>query len=135
PCPRPSSSSWRRPRRGGAWPRGCTTSAGRSSCATHTTPQAPAYITDGGPPRISVAALVQLAQWCQARRSELTGESPGPAAVDPPSPPAPKAPATSPAAEPTLGGPARRAASGGPAGAQPDHPPEPPAQRGEGGQP
>src|SRR6516164_1306668 len=77
-------------------------SGGTRRSAAHTTPQAQACITDSGPPRISVAALLQLAQWCQQRRGELTGASPCPVPATPPSPPAPDDPDGCRAPEPPL---------------------------------
>src|SRR6266446_4614371 len=110
-----------------------TAGDGEMRCATQTTPQAPACISDGGPPRISTAALLKLAQWCQARRGELTGESPCPTPVVPESPPAPATNHAGQFADPTLVGPAPGPASGSLGGAQPDRCPEPP--HAEGGQP
>src|SRR5439155_4149905 len=101
--------------------------------------QATAYIPSIGPPRNIEDALLLLAQWCQARRTELTGASPCPTPADPASPPAsPPAPEASHAAravDPTLVGPAPGPASGSAEGAQPDRRPEPPARRAEGGRP
>src|SRR5262249_46566419 len=41
-------------------------------CSTQTTPQATACIARAGPHRISAAALLQLAQWCQSRRENCS---------------------------------------------------------------
>src|SRR5712691_289885 len=107
--------------------------AGAMTSSTHTTPQATTCIVGGGPPRISVAALVKLMQWCQARRGQLTGESLCPTPVDPASPPAPPAHDTARPADRTLVEPAAADAAANPAGPQPTHCQEPPAGDGEGG--
>src|SRR5947199_1471367 len=99
--------------------------AGKLRCPTQTTPQATACIAETGPPRISVTALLQLAQWCQSRWGESPdqslGGSPCPTLNAPQSPPAPTAHEASWAADPSLVGPPPAEASGTPAGAQPDH--------------
>lgn len=64
---------------------------GRMGCTTQTTPQATPCITDGRPPRISVTALLQLTQWCQARRDHEHGGSVCPTTRSNGSPPAPSA--------------------------------------------
>ncbi len=102
-------------------------------CATRTTPQAKGCITQSGPPRISAAALLQLAPWCQARHSESLGGPPCSASTAPQFPPAPAASDKSQAAEPALVGPAHFEASGACTGPQPDHRQEPPARDAEGG--
>src|SRR3954471_24690526 len=105
---------------------------------TQTTPQAVACIPEAGPPRISAAALLQLAQWCQSRRDESLGQSlggpPCPTLAAPQPPPAPETREAAPATDPRLVGPARTEASGSPPGAQPDHRQEPPGRGAEGGQ-
>src|SRR4051794_30835562 len=113
----------------------CSARGGTRRSPTQTTPQATACIADAGPPRISVAALLQLAQWCQARRGESLGGSPCPALTAPQSPPAPEDRETSRATDPSLVEPARAEASGSPAGAQPDHRQGPTSRGAEGGQP
>ncbi len=106
-------------------------------CPTQITPQAPACIAETGPPRISAAALLQLAQWCQSRRSESLGQSfggpPCPTITAPQSPPALAARETSQASVPSLVVPTPAEASGTPAGAEPDHRQEPLSRFAEGG--
>src|SRR5271157_5280702 len=108
----------------------------RLNCST---PQAIACITEAGPPRISATALLQLAQWCQSRRSESLGQSlggpPCPTPTTPQSPPAPEAREASRTTDPSLVGPAGAETSGSPAGAQPDHRQRPPSRGAEGDRP
>src|SRR5438270_12404992 len=106
---------------------------GKKTSSTETTPQATTCIASGGPPRISVAALVKLMQWCQARRGPLTGESSCPTPVELASPPAPRAHDNARPANPALVEPAGADATANPAGPQPTHCQEPPARDGEGG--
>src|SRR4051812_41952211 len=114
-----------------------TCSGGRSRCPTQTTPQATACITEPGPPRISTAALLRLAQWCQSRRGHSLDPSlggppcPTPTAVQ--SPPAPKAHEAPQAADPSVVGPVHSQTSGSPEGAQPDHRQGSPSRGAEGG--
>src|SRR5208282_60630 len=126
--------SWMPPR----WP-SSTSGCGWSRCPAQTTPQATACIAEAGPPRISAAALLQLAHWCQSRRGESPGQSQGgppcPTLTAPQSPPALAARETSQASAPSLVVPAPAEASGSPAGAEPDHRQEPPSRCAEGGQP
>src|SRR5215472_1330922 len=111
---------------------------GMERCSTQTTPQATACIAQAGPPRISAAALLQLAQWCRSRRDELLGQSLGglcPIITDPQSPPAPSAHEAGQDTDSSFVGPARSEASASPAGAQPDPCQDPPEPDAEGGQP
>ena len=129
--------SWSASRRS-CGPSRCCPTGGRSRCPTQITPQATACIAETGPPRISAAALLELAQWCQSRRSESLGQSfggpPCPTITAPQSPPALAARETSQASVPSLVVPAPAEASGSPAGAEPDHRQEPPSRCAEGGQ-
>ena len=104
---------------------------------TQTTPQATACIAEAGPPRISAVALLQLAQWCQSRCGESSGQSGGPPCPNNPvsqSPPAHPARETSRTADPSLVGAPRAEASGSPAGAQPDDQQRPLVRSAKGGQ-
>src|SRR3974377_148264 len=87
--------------------------------------------------RISAAALLQLAQWCQSRRSESLGQSfggpPCPTITAPQSPPPLAARGHSPPSAPSLVAPPPAEASGPPAGAEPDHRQEPLSRFAEGG--
>src|ERR1700722_8702844 len=56
-------NAWRRP----------MPPAGRSKSAKQTPAQAVACTSEAAPPRIAVAALLQLAQWCQERRTAQQG--------------------------------------------------------------
>src|SRR5215831_17275359 len=97
--------------------------AGRLRCPTQITPQVTPCIREAGPPRISAAALLRLAQWCQSRRDGLLGQSSGGPSCPTPtvaqSPPAPAVGEASRATDPSLVEPARLEASGSPARAQP----------------
>src|SRR4051812_37194287 len=56
----------------------CTSGGGRGRSAKQTTAQAVACTSEAAPPRIAVAALLQLAQWCQARHTTQQGGTPCP---------------------------------------------------------
>src|SRR5215470_12089400 len=69
--------------------------------ATQITAQARACISKDAPPRISVAALLELARWCQQHPSSPQGGEPCLSTAVPVRPPAPRG--TNAAADPTLG--------------------------------
>src|SRR5262249_43210425 len=112
-----------------------TARGGTTRSATQTTPQASGFIQEAGPPRISAAALLALAQWCRVRRGASLGGPSCPLPTAAQSPPAPSAHDTSRPADPTVVGPVPGEASGSPDGAQPADRPEPPARSAEGGRP
>src|SRR5438132_6662012 len=69
------------------WPDECIAGVGKTKSATRTTAQALACTSKASPPRISVSALLQVAQWCQQRQSWSQGGDPCPttsARVSPP---------------------------------------------------
>src|SRR5271157_808914 len=75
---------------------------GATRSTMQTTAQALVCTSAASPPRISVAALFQLAQWCQQRLSSPQGGTPCPTTSAPVSPPISSGPPTAAATEPAL---------------------------------
>src|SRR3954469_14349750 len=81
----------------------CTSGGGRGRFTKQTTAQAVACTSEAAPPRIAVAALLQLAQWCQARHTTQQGGTPCPTTPGHVCPPVSDGDHTAAALDPALG--------------------------------
>ncbi len=111
-----------------------TALAGTPRSTKRAAAQAVACTSAAPPPRIAAAALLQLAQWCQARRAAQPGGAPCPTTLCNVCPPAPGGCPTATDPDATLGAARARAAAGAVPGAQPagGAAPPPPARKGGG---
>src|SRR5437588_9831890 len=108
-------------------------SVGRKRSPTQTTAQAQGCISAASLPRIPVAALLQLAQWCQQRRVEQPGGGSCLTTPVPVSPPVASGSDTAAAPDATVGTARPQAATGTVPSAQPAAGPTPSARRPQGG--
>ena len=98
--------------------RRCTGRAGTSRSTKRTAAQAAACTSAASPPKIAVAALLQLAQWCQARHTTQHGGAPCPTTSGTVCPPASSGDHAAATADATLGATRTRPATGTVPGAQ-----------------
>src|SRR6516162_4823373 len=100
-----------------AWS-GPTPSAGRSRSTKRAAAQAATCTSAASPPRIAAAALLQLAQWCQARQAAQQGGTPCPTTTGTVCPPVSSGDHTAATADATLGAARPQPATGAVPGAQ-----------------
>src|SRR5262245_12726035 len=96
----------------------CMSEDGPGRSTKRATAQAAACTSAASPPRIAVAALLQLAQWCQARQAAQQGGTPCPPTPGNVCPPVSSGDHTAATADATLGAARPRPATGAVPGAQ-----------------